>query len=215
MTRNYLSASNSLSAQRHTHLTSSPPPDLPELPELPDTSDDFQLGPHPSLTRSHFDLNLWTCLECDRTFAKQYQLKYVPWSTTFSQLIFCSKHSLAHTRPFKCPDPSCDGLGFPSPKDLDRHRKARHAETGSTSLRHWCPVKECKYSAEGGKGFARLDHFESHIAKTHSEFSLSSMESNRMEELRGGLVIPIARIRLCPHECHACVGRMTAARFHT
>lgn len=85
-------------------------------------------------------------------------------------LIKRSRHSLIHTRPFKCKEPACDSEGFSLRKDLERHRKSIHPTAGDTTV--FCPDQHCKYSVVGGVGFTRQDNYRRHMTTKHPQIKL-------------------------------------------
>lgn len=79
-----------------------------------------------------------------------------------------------HIRPFKCPIPSCQNLGFEYRKCLTRHMDSVHEESPG-ARRFYCPVETCKHAEVNGKGLARLDNIRRHVRQTHPEIDDSSM----------------------------------------
>jgi hypothetical protein len=77
-----------------------------------------------------------------------------------------SRHQKNHTRPFKCQQCS---LGFPTPKDLERHNNSVH----TTTTKYFCPHDYCRDSLRPDQtsiitwGFRRKDHWQKHMRDEH------------------------------------------------
>jgi len=88
-----------------------------------------------------------TCLICSRSFSLPCQL---------------NQHIKSHTRPFKCPVPSCPRQGFHLRKDRRRHINSKHSGLDPDTGRYYCPFEGCKYSKKKGNGMSRLDNLRRH-----------------------------------------------------
>jgi hypothetical protein len=117
-----------------------------------------------------------TCPNCQSSFPKPFQLKYV--ISAVSQEIFipdmltrlhCSKHLKTHTRPHKCPVETCPSPGFQLRKDRDRHMRSKHPEQALYAKKYHCTVENCGYSERGGKFLARRDHLRRHMKHKHPQ----------------------------------------------
>lgn len=78
----------------------------------------------------------------------------------FPRLCDLNKHFKAHTRPFKCPVEACKYhlLGWPTEKELDRHRNDKHSMEPRT---YSCQYPPCTYTSK------RESNCKQHMEKTH------------------------------------------------
>ncbi|KAI7787665.1 hypothetical protein LA080_015034 [Diaporthe eres] len=78
----------------------------------------------------------------------------------YPRLCDLNKHLKAHTRPFKCPVEACKYhlLGWPTEKELDRHRNDKHSTEPRT---YSCLYPPCTYTSK------RESNCKQHMEKTH------------------------------------------------
>ncbi|KAJ0116451.1 hypothetical protein J7T55_007431 [Diaporthe amygdali] len=78
----------------------------------------------------------------------------------YPRLCDLNKHSKAHTRPFKCPIEACKYhlLGWPTEKELDRHRNDKHSMEPRT---YSCLFPPCTYTSK------RESNCKQHMEKSH------------------------------------------------
>ena len=71
-----------------------------------------------------------------------------------------TKHNKTHTRPFKCPEPSCKyhTRGWPTEKECQRHFNDKHT---ATPKMYSCLYEGCSYSSK------RSSNCKQHMEKTH------------------------------------------------
>lgn len=91
----------------------------------------------------------YACKKCPKTFLKQHEL---------------NRHETLHTRPIKCPEPTCSHR-TPLRRDMRRHVLAKHPNHPSldpTSLvKPKCTVPGCKQE------FTRKDNLRRHMMRAH------------------------------------------------
>jgi hypothetical protein len=116
---------------------------------------------------------------------------------------FDSRHIKAHTRPFKCDDPSCDSKGFRYKKDLDRHCRQKHPRENDPASRFWCPFEGCKFPVRQEKAFV-----DETTLKDISRVSIHRLDSSSRAD-NTFLYCP------SPASCLASVHCMSRVTLHT
>lgn len=71
-----------------------------------------------------------------------------------------TKHEKTHSRPFKCPHPTCKyhNFGWPTAKEMDRHVNDKHSDSPSI---YECMFKPCPYKSK------RESNCKQHMEKAH------------------------------------------------
>ncbi|KAG8161428.1 hypothetical protein KVR01_008415 [Diaporthe batatas] len=92
----------------------------------------------------------------------------------YPRLCDLNKHLKAHTRPFKCPFEACKyhQLGWPTEKELDRHRNDKHSMEPRT---YSCPYLPCTYTSK------RESNCKQHMEKTHGWEYVRSRHAHKDE----------------------------------
>lgn len=102
----------------------------------------------------------------------------------YPRLCDLNKHLKAHTRPFKCPVEACKYhlLGWPTEKELDRHRNDKHSMEPRTysCLYPPCPCKSIPYSATFWANMSG-DYWEQALYGKHSLTSRPWTDTSKRE----------------------------------
>lgn len=96
----------------------------------------------------------------DSLFVAPIVCKEPGCSKEFKRPCDLTKHEKTHSRPWKCPIPTCKyrEYGWPTEKELDRHWKDKHEEAPAT---YECLFKPCPYKSK------RESNCKQHMEKAH------------------------------------------------
>ncbi|KKK26236.1 hypothetical protein ARAM_004956 [Aspergillus rambellii] len=97
------------------------------------------------------------CKDCDKVFSRPCDL---------------TKHEKSHTRPFKCPVPSCKyhTKGWATEKESERHYNDKHSEAPRL---YACQFESCSYKSK------RESNCKQHMEKTHGWVYMRSKNNGR------------------------------------
>ncbi|KAL4782073.1 hypothetical protein BJX76DRAFT_333741 [Aspergillus varians] len=98
------------------------------------------------------------CKDCDKVFARPCDL---------------TKHEKSHTRPFKCPVPSCKyhAKGWATEKEAERHYNDKHSDAPRL---YSCQFESCSYKSK------RESNCKQHMEKTHGWVYMRSKNNGRI-----------------------------------
>ncbi|KJZ77854.1 hypothetical protein HIM_02491 [Hirsutella minnesotensis 3608] len=89
-----------------------------------------------------------------------------------------TKHEKTHSRPWKCPTPTCKyhELGWPTEKEMIRHVNDKHSDNPKV---HKCEFSPCPYSSK------RESNLKQHMEKAHGWTYLRTKTNGRKGSLKG------------------------------